>query len=90
MCLFKHRVKLLIRQWPFESGFLDAQASPAPTADRKFVSHTFGFPFCQRLGDLTMRRDDIVVAVMVADMVVSIEVDKVADKVAVRAADKNE
>ena len=32
----------------------------------KFVSHTFGFPLCQRLWALTKRRDDIVVADMVA------------------------
>ena len=48
--------------------FLDAQASQSV---RRSVRHTFGFPFCQR-------RDDIVVADMVANM----DVDKVADMVA--------
>ena len=54
---------------------------------RKLVGHAFGFPFCQRLLDLTKRRDDIAVADMVADtaanmvvhMVADTEVDKVAD-----------
>ena len=52
--------------------------------------HTFGFPFCRRLCDLTKRRDDIAVADMAADtaanmevhMVADTEVDKVADMVA--------
>ena len=48
------------------------------------VRNTFRFPFCQRLWDLTKRRNDIVVADMVADMevdmVADMEVDKVADK----------
>ena len=60
-----------------------------------FVRHTGGFPFCQRLWDLTKRQDDIVVANMVADMVADMEVhmvadtegDKVADMVADMAAD---
>ena len=43
---------------------------------RPFIGHTFWFPFCQRL---TKRRDDIVVANMVADMVADMEVDMVAD-----------
>ena len=51
--------------------FRHAKVSPAPTP-----GDTYGFPFCQRLWALTKRRDDIVVADMVADM----EVDKVADK----------
>ena len=33
-----------------------------------YYGHTFGFPFCQRLWVLSKRRDDIVVADMVADM----------------------
>ena len=41
-----------------------------------FIGHTFWFPFCQRL---TKRRDDIVVANMVADMVADMEVDMAAD-----------
>ena len=54
--------------------------------------HTFGFPFCRRLCDLTKRRDDIAVADMVADtaevhMVADTEVGKVADKVAGKVAD---
>ena len=43
---------------------------------RPFIGHTFWFPFCQRL---TKRRDDIVVANIVADMVADMEVDNVAD-----------
>ena len=49
-------------------GFLDEQTSLAPTPVSKFVRHTFGFIFCQGLWDLTKRRDNIVVADMVADM----------------------
>ena len=52
------------------------------------VRHTFGFPLCQRLWDLTNRRDDIVVANMVADMVANMEVDKMADIVADMGVDK--
>ena len=58
-------------------------SSVSPSA----VRHTFGFPFCQRLWALIKRRDDIVLADMVADMaadrevhiVADMEVDKVAD-----------
>ena len=67
-------------------GFLDEQTSLAPTPVSKFVRHTFGFIFCQGLWDLTKRRDNIVVANMVACM----EVDKVADKVADMVADKKD
>ena len=75
-------------------------ASPAPTpvspSIRKKVCNTFGFPFCQRLWDLTKRTDNIVVADMVAymvadmemDMVVDMEVNKVTDKVADMVAGK--
>ena len=56
------------------------------------VCNTFGFPFCERLWDLTKHRHDIVVANMVADMVADMEVDMVADmevdKVADMVADK--
>ena len=45
----------------------------------KFIDNTFGFPFCQRFGDPTKPRDDIVVVDMVADMVADREVDMVAD-----------
>ena len=68
---------------------------------KRVFPNTFGFPFCQRLWDLTSRRDDIEVADMVADMVADknkvdmeldmvadMEVDKVADKVADMVADK--
>ena len=51
---------------------------------RRSVRDTFGFPFCQRLWDLTKRRNHIVVADMVADMVVGMEVDKVAAMVAAK------
>ena len=54
----------------------------------RFIRHTFGFPFCQRLWALTKRRDDIVVADMELDMVADMEVDKVYDKVADMVADK--
>ena len=62
---------------------------------RKFVSssHTLGFPFWQRLWDLTKRRDDManMMADMVAhtelDMVADMEVDKVADMMAIMVAD---
>ena len=75
--------------------FLDTQVSLAPTpvrpSVRKSVRHTFGFPFCQHLWDLTKRPDDIVVANMVANMevnkVANMEVDKVTDKVADMVAD---
>ena len=56
-----------------------------------FPVKTFGFPFCLRLWDLTKRRDDIVVADMVADMAADMEVHTVADievdKVTVKVAD---
>ena len=42
-------------------------------------SGTFGFLFCQRLWALTKRRDDIVVADMVANIVADMDVDMVAD-----------
>ena len=62
----------------------------------KSVDDSFGFPFCQRLWDLTKRRDDIAVADMVADisadmevhMVADMGVDKVADMVADMEVDK--
>ena len=60
--------------------------SLAPTPVSPSVGDTFEFAFCQRLWDLTKRRDDIVVANMVDDMVADMEVDKVADMV----ADNNE
>ena len=57
--------------------FLDTQVSLAPTLASPSVGpsvrNSFGFPFCQRLWDLTKRQDDIVVADM--------DVDMVADKV---------
>ena len=60
---------------------------------RPSIRHTFRFPFCQRLWDLTKRQDDIVVADIVADMVVDMEVHMLADmevdKEADWAADKN-
>ena len=73
---------------------LDAQASlslysstyPGRSVSPSVV-HTFGFPFCQRLWDLTKRRDDIVVADMVADMVAVMEVDMVADMEVDKVAD---
>ena len=46
----------------------------------RYVSHFFGFPFCQCLWTLAKRRDDIVVADMVADIVADMKVDKVVDK----------
>ena len=70
--------------------FFDAQVYLAPTPVSPFVrsSHFFGFPFCQRRWALTKRRDDIVVADMVADMAADMEVHMVAhmevDKVAVK------
>ena len=55
------------------------------------VGDTLEFAFCQRLWDLTKRRDYIVVADMVADMAANMEVHTVADievdKVAVKVAD---
>ena len=54
--------------------FRHAKVSPAPTP-----GDTYGFPFCQRLWALTKRRDDIVVADMVADKVAELEMDIVAD-----------
>ena len=62
-----------------------AQSSLVPGQSLcRFVVDTFGFPFCQRLWDLTKRRDGIVVADMVEDMVAdkklaSVELDMVAD-----------
>ena len=52
------------------------------------VCNTFGFPFCERLWDLTKHRHDIVVANMVADMVADMEVDMVADMEVDMVADK--
>ena len=57
--------------------------------NNRHIGNSFGFPFCQRLWDLTKRQDDIALADMVAymvadmemDMVVDMEVDNVADKV---------
>ena len=43
------------------------------------ASDTFGFSFCHRPWDLTKRRDNIAVIVMVADMSADIEVHMVAD-----------
>ena len=43
------------------------------------VRNTFGFSFCQRPWDLTKRRDDTVVADMVADMAADMEVHMMAD-----------
>ena len=58
---------------------------------RPKVSDTFGFQFCQRLWALTKRRDNIVVADMVAymnvDMVTEMEVDMVADMDVDKVAD---
>ena len=72
--------------------FLDTQVTLAPIPVRRSVRlsvrNSFGFPFCQRLWDLTKRLDDIGVANMVADMAAEMEVDKVADMVADMAADK--
>ena len=62
------------------SQFLDKQVFLAPTPIYPSpVRKSLGFSFCQRIWDLTKRRNG-----MVADM----EVDKVADKVADMAADK--
>ena len=52
------------------------------------VHNSFWFPFCQRLWDLTKRRDDIAVTDMEVDMVVDMEMDMVADKVADMEVDK--
>ena len=60
--------------------FKDAQASLAPP--RPSVRHTFGFPFCQRLWALTKRRDNIMVANMVANMKVDMVADMKVDMVA--------
>ena len=61
---------------------------------RPSVHNTFGILFCERPWDLTKRRDDIVVADMVAnivadmvadndvDMVANMEVDVIADMMA--------
>ena len=71
--------------------FLDAQSCLAPTPVSQSVRNSFGFPFCQRPWDLTERRDDIVVADMVADMAADMEVHIVADMEVDKVADrKNE
>ena len=51
------------------------------------VRDTFEFPFCQRPWDLTKRRDDILVADMVADMAADMEVYMVADMEEDKVAD---
>ena len=50
--------------------------------------HTFGFPFCRRLCDLTKRRDDIAVADMVADMVADLAANMDVHMVADMEVDK--
>ena len=56
--------------------------APTPVSPKVDPSDFFGFPFCQRLWDLTKRRDNIV-AYMVADMMANMMADmKVANKVA--------
>ena len=64
--------------------------APTPVSLSISPSVRFGFPFCQRLWDLSKRQDDIAIAALVADMaadmevhmVADMEVDKVADMVA--------
>ena len=59
--------------WPIKKMVLDAEApTPVSLSVRKSEGHTFGFPFCQRLWDLTKRQDDIVVADTELDMVADI------------------
>ena len=53
--------------------------TPASPSVGPSVRNSFGFPFCQRLWDLTKRWDDIAVADMVANMVANMEVNMVAD-----------
>ena len=73
-----------------------APSYPGQSVRLLSVHNTFGFTFCQRLWDLTKRRDDIAMAAMLAympadmevHMVADMEVDKVADMVANMAADK--
>ena len=52
------------------------------------VHNSFWFPFCQRLWDLTKRRDDIAVTDMEVDMVVDMEVNMVADMAVDKVANK--
>ena len=62
--------------------FLDTRASVSSTSSPvspSSISDTFGFSFCQRPWDLTKRRDDTVVADMVADMAADMEVHMMAD-----------
>ena len=68
------------------SPFLDTKVYLAPIPASPSVSDTFGVPFCQRLWDLTKRRDNIAMAAMVAEMAADMEVHKVADKVADKVA----
>ena len=65
------------------SGFYSTPTLVSPL----FVTDTFGFSFCQRLWDLTKRRDNIAVTVMVADMAADIEVHMVADMEVDKVAD---
>ena len=52
------------------------------------VHNSFWFPFCQRLWDLTKRRDDIAVTDMEVDMVVDMEVNMVPDMAVDKVANK--
>ena len=53
--------------------------TPVSLSVRRSIRINFKFSFCQRLWDLTKRRDDIAVADMVADMVANMVADVVAD-----------
>ena len=60
---------------------LDAEApTPVSLSVRKSEGHTFGFPFCQRLWDLTKRQDDIALADMAAKMEVHMLTDMFKNK----------
>ena len=52
------------------------------------VHNSFWFPFCQRLWDLTKRRDDIAVTDTEVDMVVDMEVNMVPDMAVDKVANK--
>ena len=75
-----------IRKWEesCSRAFLDTQVSLAPTpvspSVRRSVRINFKFSFCQRLWDLTKRRDDIAMAAMVADMELDMVADMASDK----------
>ena len=68
-------------RYKLEKVLRAVSSTPVSLSVRKSVSHTFGFPFCQRPWDLTKRQDDIA-ADMEVHMVAYMEVDKVADMVA--------